>query len=276
MNLFRKMRSRSPEEEENPYWMSFSDIMAGILIIFILVCCALVLRLSSMEQKMKENIIRLTSMEEEIKTNVEALKSALSERDKMLEELKKLLREQGFHVDVEYDSLIVPITTLDFESGSYRISGKNKEAAEALGRALRDVLMKDDRWTRLDTVFVEGHTDSVPADNRYRMGNWELSALRAISLWKFWTEENAALFGADLKAMGREYVHEGLTNRAALFSVSGYADTRRREMEDITEEQRRLNRRINIRFVTKQILPEQLEEISSPLKLLRGGGYDRH
>ena len=29
-------QSYPPGEEENPYWMSFSDIMSGLLVIFIL------------------------------------------------------------------------------------------------------------------------------------------------------------------------------------------------------------------------------------------------
>ncbi len=255
MELIRKIKRRQAQEEENPYWMSFSDIMAGILIIFIIVCAVLVYKLAQTRES-------FTETEERVRKNIEQLQEALQAREIMLNEVKEILKTKGLYVDVEDDSIIVPMTTLDFASGSFKISeGKNEQAAEALGTALRDVLCKDDRWKYLETIFVEGHTDSVSADNRYRMGNWELSALRAISLWKFWTEERAEEFGQALKDMGHRVVHEGIEKRAALFSVSGYADTRRREMEDVTDEQRRRNRRINIRFVTKQIHPEELEII---------------
>lgn len=251
MAVFYRKKNVRPAEEENPYWMSFSDMMAGILIIFILVCSALVFKLSQMDEQIKENIQQL----------VDDLKL----RDTMLNEVRQQLARLELYVDVEDDSIIVPEQTLDFDSGSFAIRGKNIYAATALGKALRDTLMQDERWKRLETIFVEGHTDSVPAINRYRMGNWELSTLRAISLWKFWTEECAELFGNDLKNMTTSITEEGRTRQAALFSVSGYADTRRREMNDNTEEERRKNRRINIRFVTKQVKPEQLEEIRSPL-----------
>lgn len=261
MTMFRKLHSPRTQEEDNPYWMSFSDIMAGILIIFILVCCALVYKLSEME--------------EQVSANIKQLEDDLRVRDAMLKEVRELLEAQHLHVEVEDDSIIVPISTLDFASGSYRIStGKNEHAAEALGQALCDVLSKNERWRRLETIFVEGHTDSVSADNRYRMGNWELSTLRAISLWKFWTEERPEEFGLALKSMRHVYESDGQQKQAALFSVSGYADTRRREMEDITEEQRCRNRRINIRFVTKQIMPEQLEKIRRPLGKIRELGDD--
>ena len=248
--LYRKTRN-TPSEEENPYWMSFSDMMAGILIIFILVCSVLVFKLSQMDEQVKDNIQQLVD--------------DLRLRDAMLEEVRLELARLELYVDVEDDSIIVPEQTLDFDSGSFAIRGKNIYAATALGKALRDTLMQGDRWKRLETIFVEGHTDSVPATNRYRMGNWELSTLRAISLWKFWTEECAEEFGNDLKEMTNNITIGGRTRQLALFSVSGYADTRRREMNDYTEEERRKNRRINIRFVTKQIKPEQLEKIRAPL-----------
>ena len=252
MDMFRRKTFSKGNDEENPYWMSFSDIMAGILIIFILVCCALVFKLSEME--------------EQVYANIKQLEDDLRVRDAMLREVKELLEAQQLYVDVEDDALIVPMSTLDFDSGSYRISSaKNEFAATALGLALHDVLIKEERWKRLETIFIEGHTDSVPADNRYRMGNWELSTLRAISLWKYWTEEKALEFGSTLKDMAHAFTRDGVEKRAALFSVSGYADTRRREMDDITEDQRRRNRRINIRFVTKQIMPEQLEKIRTPI-----------
>ena len=35
----------SGADEENPYWISFSDIMSGLLIVFILAALALILEL---------------------------------------------------------------------------------------------------------------------------------------------------------------------------------------------------------------------------------------
>lgn len=101
------------------------------------------------------------------------------------------------------------------------------------------------------------------------MGNWELSALRAISLWKFWTVEHFNDFGKDLLDMKHDITVNDIKKTMALFSVSGYADTRRREMDDNTEDVRRKNRRINIRLITKQISPSDLEQISNPISLTK-------
>ena len=36
-SFFHHKRSKAPDVD-NPYWMSFSDMMSGMLIIFILMC----------------------------------------------------------------------------------------------------------------------------------------------------------------------------------------------------------------------------------------------
>ena len=49
----RLRRSHNPlGEEENPYWMSFSDIMSGLLVIFILASTALMLQLLEMKEEL--------------------------------------------------------------------------------------------------------------------------------------------------------------------------------------------------------------------------------
>lgn len=57
--LFSRRPPSPPQQAENPYWMSFSDMMSGMLIIFILVCIALLLRLSQMEEQVADNIEEL-------------------------------------------------------------------------------------------------------------------------------------------------------------------------------------------------------------------------
>ena len=41
----RKYQPANPVDEENPYWMSFSDIMSALLVIFILAAVALMVQL---------------------------------------------------------------------------------------------------------------------------------------------------------------------------------------------------------------------------------------
>lgn len=251
MKIIYHNNKKTSKQTENPYWMSFSDMMSGILIIFILVCSALVYQLSETKEKIHSNIWQL--------------EKSIRIRNNMLKEIKTSLASKGINVEVDDDTVIVPEKTLDFDSGSFDIKNDNKEAAILLGKKISNALKKEERWKLLETVFIEGHTDSLSADKSYRKGNWELSALRAISLWEFWTVEHYDDFGKDFLNMKENFFDGKIMKTKSLFSVSGYADTRRREMEDNTEEHRRKNRRIEIRFIIKSITPAQLKKIREPL-----------
>jgi hypothetical protein len=71
-----RWRSRPAEtvDEENPYWMSFSDIMSALLVIFILASVILILKLMEIEKELKQ---RRVQFEQEI---VELKDAALDTR----------------------------------------------------------------------------------------------------------------------------------------------------------------------------------------------------
>ncbi len=56
MSLLFQHKTKSAPQVDNPYWMSFSDMMSGMLIIFILVCIALLYKLSQIEDDVNEGI----------------------------------------------------------------------------------------------------------------------------------------------------------------------------------------------------------------------------
>ena len=162
--LYRKTRN-TPSEEENPYWMSFSDMMAGILIIFILVCSVLVFKLSQMDEQVKDNIQQLVD--------------DLRLRDAMLEEVRLELARLELYVDVEDDSIIVPEQTLDFDSGSFAIRGKNIYAATALGQFEY-------------SAHAESKTDSRPAQWCRSLGFRSFWASARLRLFPFRTDDSSA------------------------------------------------------------------------------------
>jgi len=45
-------------DEENPYWMSFSDIMSALLVIFILASVILILQLMEIQKELKERQVQ--------------------------------------------------------------------------------------------------------------------------------------------------------------------------------------------------------------------------
>ncbi len=244
MMFFSERAHRGAPHSDNPYWLSFSDMMSGMLIIFILVCTALLLKLSTMK--------------EQVDANIKELKNSTKVRSDILQDIQHELQDQGIEVLItDNDTILrIPEDSFHFQTGSYEITEDLRPTATLIGRALYTAIKKEKRWTYLETVFVEGHTDSRKAPS-FRMGNWELSALRAISLWQFWIEKTD--FGPEMEELrNREGKH--------LFSISGYAATRRVAEVENTEEAMRSNRRIDIRFTTRQPSIMEMENVVKPIK----------
>ena len=228
-------------DEENPYWVSFSDLMSALLVIFLLAVIAL--------------IIELTQQQQKVRADIEDLKRAEQARQDILNEVRDELKKQNIIVEIaDNDTVIrIPDSTLKFESGDDDLpdNPEMQNAVRHIGIVLHAAILKNERFKYLDTVFVEGHTDS---DSIYYRGkrNWGLSADRAISIWKIWREDIEVSPAFD-------DMENAFDQR--LFSVSGYAATRRVQEEEITAEQKTKNRRIDIRFTVKRPSISQLEQI---------------
>lgn len=239
-------------DEENPYWMSFSDIMSALLVIFILASVILILQLMEIQRELKE---RQVQFEQEL---VE-LKKAEQVRRTILDEAVEALRERGIKVEVSenHTVLSIPNDLLGFDTGAYDIHVAYQARALEIGKVINEVISREDRVEFLDTIFIEGHTDNRPLQGFMGKGNWGLSTFRAISLWQFWgsalspDEQLARLKNKDGKP---------------LFSVSGYGETRPVLVDQQTEDDFKRNRRIDIRFTIRRPDSAQYEQVRERLE----------
>ncbi|EIU1653471.1 OmpA/MotB family protein [Pseudomonas aeruginosa] len=239
-------------DEENPYWMSFSDIMSALLVIFILASVILILQLMEIQRELKE---RQVQFEQEL---VE-LKKAEQVRRTILDEAVEALRERGIKVEVSenHTVLSIPNDLLGFDTGAYDIHAAYQARALEIGKVINEVISREDRVEFLDTIFIEGHTDNRPLQGFMGKGNWGLSTFRAISLWQFWgsalspDEQLARLKNKDGKP---------------LFSVSGYGETRPVLVDQRTEDDFKRNRRIDIRFTIRRPDSAQYEQVRERLE----------
>ena len=240
-------------DEENPYWISFSDLMSALLVIFILAVLAL--------------IIELTQRTQDIDAGIEELKKAEQARQDILHEVKDQLAKQNIKVVIADNETVIriPEQTLSFKSGQDVIPDDMTDSVKNIGIILHTAIIKNERFKYLDTVFIEGHTDSIPIKfGKYKVkGNWGLSADRAITVWNLWRG------GIDVTPTLNELLNHSNEN---LFSVSGYAATRRVQLDEKTPEQRAKNRRIDIRFTVKMPSIEDLESIKPTYGKTTSGG----
>lgn len=239
-------KNESEKQTDNPYWLSFSDMMSGILIIFILVCMTLLYQLIELKNNYRSEIMR--EIEDKYNKNSKI-------RQSILQDIAKELAEQGVRVFIEDNKTVlrIPEDSLHFDVNKSEIKDELKANAWKIGKALHNGLTKNERWKHLETIFIEGHTDGKQVKSIPRF-NWDLSTERAVSLWQFWLHDTE--YGDKLKNLSNK---DDSGTEKPLFSVSGYADTRRVEDIEKTEDDAKKNRRIDIRFTTRQPVLEELE-----------------
>lgn len=212
------MRRRTPQIEDaaqDNFTISISDLMSGLLAIFILVLSYFILNFSQATAQLTQNDV----------TRAELLRF-------MQEELKR----EGITVIIDERHGILRISEgVLFDVGLADVKPAGQVVIKKLGNVLEVALNAEKFKGRVETIFIEGHTDNVPIVTEIFPSNWELSTKRAINTWLTMSNANPNLM--TLKNDKDEMI----------FSVSGYSDTRP-IAENSTEAGRRDNRRIDIRF----------------------------
>ena len=244
----------SSVDEENPYWMSFADIMSALVVIFILAAVVLMVQLAETEEKLQDRVKDLDERVLLLDEELEILQQAEYVRKTIITEAAEALQQRGVTVVVSENDTVLRISNqlLGFETADYEIQPEYQDTAYSIGEVLYEVMTKGERADYLDTVFIEGHTDNRPFNGFMGKGNWGLSTFRAISLWQYWN--NHLPEGSRLDQLKN-------SDQTPLFSVSGYGDTRPITAEQNTEEELSANRRIDIRFTIRRPESKDIREL---------------
>lgn len=248
--------ARRSSGEQGDYFASMTDLMLGLIFVFIIMLMGFVLNLHEAEKKLTTTVSELTGAD-------------LARRE-MLRDMARILQNA------------LPVT-IDEANGTLQLGGdilfpkgsadaypealpKLKLLADALDRVLPCYAASDDRRPlpqcaskrkgRLDAVYVEGHTDTTPIRTARFQSNWELSAARASVTF-------AKLIEA-APALGR--LKNDKDER--LIGVSGYGEFRPVD-EHQGEAAMQKNRRIELRFVMVSPNPAELDRIASDVERRR-------
>ena len=246
----RSAPSGRKEDGEGSYLASVSDLMIGLLFIFIILVVVLAL-----EQRRQE-------------AELDTVKGAADPRASVTEVIGQALKDAKLDVRVDPASGVIslPSDTL-FALGSSSLSVTATQAIREARERLAVVLpcyVASERthvtgtqcahnrgWHEIDTIFLEGHTDSVA--NTKPGGNLGLSFDRARSIQLVLTGEGSPM------APFRNSAEQ------PIFSYSAYGADRLLPGIDGTAAQ---NRRVDLRIVLKyQSINDTLEK----LKHIEGG-----
>jgi chemotaxis protein MotB len=212
------------------------------------------------------NVMRLMSQ----------LASADQTRSQLLEEMHNRLSAAGIDVTVNSGAgtLALPARKL-FDVGRADPTPEGRTTILRLGAVMSDVLPcysvavspngrkcdgSGSEASRLNAVYIEGHTDVTPfgAGGGRFTDNWDLSAGRAIEAFR--------LIGTQYERL------RNLKNKDGEALVSGYADTRPavrdaqdRHLPEIMEKDRRIEVRV-IMTTNEEVVESVLRELNSRLR----------
>lgn len=257
-------------EGEN-YFVSMTDMMVGVLFIFIILLMTFALLFQNTTQKQEQKIVvatdvgkTLKQLQDEIEARLRELAKATELKSQMLDEIQTELQKLNINVTVDAQAGV-----LRFDDNAIHFDADDPKPAPNQGRKIATIAAvlaavlprytacsannenpscRKDGEAAVETVFIEGHTDRTqgPVDN------WTLSAERAANTYYALTQSSQTL--------------TTLRNRSQteILSISGYADTRPIDTRSSLDAYA-LNRRIDLRFVMDVDPKAGLSDISNLL-----------
>ncbi|WP_323787191.1 OmpA family protein [Psychroserpens sp.] len=166
----------------------------------------LLAQLEAKEQALAAENTRLDKLKQELEARsqrVAELENVIASKDAAMTKLKNAISKaltnfegNGLTVEQRNGKVYVSMENkLLFESGSWAVGSKGKQAVKQLGEVLAE--------NPEIAILIEGHTDNVPyKGNEQLSGNWDLSAKRATAIVNI-LRENATINPENLTAAGR-------------------------------------------------------------------------
>lgn len=222
------------DSSEDGYYVSITDMLVGLLFLFIILLMYFALQL---------------------KVATQDLVTADEARDELLRKVEAYMVANNVRAEADLNAGVLRLPDqILFDKGRDAPKAEGVAALQVLADGLMTHLpcysyrantpQPADCGTvhHLEAIFVEGHTDSDPITPSARLrDNWDLSAARASNTFRILTG-----YRPDL--MGFLSDTAGAPGALPIFSVAGYADQRPVASGD-TEEAKNQNRRIDVRFV---------------------------
>jgi chemotaxis protein MotB len=258
--------AHATDEGEN-YFISMTDMMVGVLFIFIIMLMVFALDFRT-KADVQEGAIeeaqrvaaRVQELQADVSREIAALDQSEAVRRRLLEDIKNQLAAANIDVVISPKSDVLRITenAVRFGTGLAELDGQARTNVETIARVLQQILgnyvacrsreggrmcIETDQPV-IETVFIEGHTD-IRGDDRT---NWQLSTARAANTYR-----EMILSAPELRSFLNRDGQE-------ILSVSGYSSARPIDQTN-TAQAWGMNRRIDLRFVMEKDNRQRFERL---------------
>jgi len=156
----------SKQEEETSYWLSFSDLMASVLIIFILLF-----------------VYNLIAYEESMNETEKMIQELTSTRMKIISMLQDEFDKEDIDIIIDPKTGAIQLNeSILFDTGKSQLKDEGKAFAEKFIPIYVSILLGNaEIKSQLSQIIIEGHTDDVGG----YLYNLKLSQERSLSVAQF-------------------------------------------------------------------------------------------
>lgn len=200
-------RRRRAEEEETSYWLSYSDMMAALLLMFVLIISFTMLQSKAQFEEKENELIEQQEIVEEqqkiMEEQQEQLDKIIGVRSDLIEALKNEF--DGTDLKVSVDSQTGAITldsSILFDTDRYDLKSTGQAFLKEFLPRYLNVLLEPNFKEYISEIIIEGHTD-IQGTYLY---NLELSQERALAVATFCLRDNNGILNAEETETLREIV----------------------------------------------------------------------
>ena len=226
-------RKRRSNDEETSYWLSYSDMMAALLLIFVLIISFTMLQSKRQYEEKERELLAQQNVIGEQQEQLDKQKDIVNQQKEELDQQKNIVNQQknivnqqqeqmqaqqeqldkiigiksalitalrdefdGSELKVSVDSQTGAITfdaSVLFDKGKYEIKDEGKNFLDQFLPRYFSVLLKEDFHQYISEIMIEGQTDTT-ADYLY---NLELSQQRALAVAKYCLDEKSSSIPKD-------------------------------------------------------------------------------
>lgn len=257
----RRLR-RDKRMEETNYWQSYSDMMASLLLIFVLTIAVAIVALNNYKEQLESQQKELESqkqellnqadqymrLKEELMAKQEQIDRIIGVKQDIIEALNEELTRQSIIINIDQQTgAIVFDASILYDRSESELKPEGIEFLDRFLPVYIGVLFSDEFKEDIAEIIIEGHTDT---ESGY-MYNLGLSQQRALSVVEY------CLSDSSLSSEQKEQLRSIITANGRSFSNPIYDGNGKVDLEK--------SRRVEVKFRLKD--EEMIQELQ---KILEG------